>query len=206
MAFELREIDKVDPTDGEDTDLAAERHLLANADRIHRLATESCAELYDGDNAILGRLDTVWKQLDELTELVPSLAAHRDTRDAVSSQLEEVVFALRPSASGIEASPERLQNVEDRLAQLERLKRSFGPTLGDVIARRRSLQEETTGLDGQVAAEETLVECVAAAAICPVLPVPHATRHKASGRHLHVEAPHAGHGHHSLLNHHMMHP
>ena len=45
----------------------------------------------------------------------------------------------------------------------------------------------------------------AAAAICPVLPVPHATRHKASGRHLHVEAPHAGHGHHSLLNHHMMH-
>ena len=35
--------------------------------------------------------------------------------------------------------------------------------------------------------------------------VPHATRHKASGRHLHVEAPHAGHGHHSLLNHHMMH-
>ena len=163
VAFELREIDKVDPTDGEDTDLAAERHLLANADRIHRLATESCAELYDGDNAILGRLDTVWKQLDELTELVPSLAAHRDTRDAVSSQLEEVVFALRPSASGIEASPERLQNVEDRLAQLERLKRSFGPTLGDVIARRRSLQEETTGLDGQVAAEETLVECVAAA-------------------------------------------
>ncbi len=163
VAFELREIDDVDPTENEDTELAAERHMLANADRIHRLAAESYAELYDGDHAILGRLDTVWKGLDELAELVPSLAAHRDARDAVVSQLEEVAFALRPSASGIEASPERLQTVEDRLARLERLKRRFGPTQADVLDRRRRLREETSGLDGQRDEEEALVERVASA-------------------------------------------
>ena len=163
VAFELREIDEVDPSEGEDTELAAERHLLANADRIHRLAAESYAELYDGDDAILGRLDGVWKHLDELAELVPALAPQRDTRDAVVSQLEELAFALRPSASGIEASPERLQAVEDRLARLERLKKRFGPTLTDVLDRRRRLNEETAGMDEHGAREDALVERVATA-------------------------------------------
>ena len=65
-----------------------------------------------------------------------------DARDGIKSQLEDLALFLRRYADGIEASPARLQQVEERLALLERLKRKYGPTLADVIARRDALRRE----------------------------------------------------------------
>ena len=160
VAFELREIDEVDPREGEDAELAATRHRLANADRLHRLAAEGYAALYDGDDAILARLGLVWKQVEELAELDPAFGSHLAARDAVVSQLEETAFALRPYASGVDDAPEQLEAVEDRLARLERLKRRYGPSLADVIARRTRLREERGALDGGEGEAAALVERV----------------------------------------------
>ena len=161
--FQLREIEDTDPADGEDDDLAAKQQILANADRLHRLATESYADLYDGDGAALGMLDRVWKRVEDLAKLDPGFAVHLDTKDAIASQLEELAYALRPYASGIDASPERLQAVEDRLARLERLKRRYGPTLSEVLSRRAHLREEAAQLEGGTEREEELCAHVAAA-------------------------------------------
>ncbi len=162
VAFQLQEIDDTDPEEDEDVRLTAEQQILANADHIHRLAAESYAELYEGDEAALGALERIWKRVAELSTLDPSFAPHLDTRDAVVSQLEELAFALRPHASGVEASPERLQTVEDRLARLERIKRRYGPTLADVVRRRAELREESSQLDTGVVRSTALVERVTA--------------------------------------------
>ena len=57
--------------------------------------------------------------------------------DSVKSQLEDLAFFLRSYASAIDASPARLQEIEDRLALLERLKKKHGPALADVIGKGR---------------------------------------------------------------------
>ena len=156
VTFQLREIEETDPSEGEDDALAAQQKILANADRVHRLAAESYAELYDGDGAALGALDRVWKKIVELANLDPAFAVHLDAKPEISSQLEELAYALRPHASGVDDSPERLQEVEDRLARLERLKRRYGPTLTDVLSRRKALRDEATRLEGGTEDEETL--------------------------------------------------
>ena len=156
VTFQLREIDDADPSEGEDDALAAQQKILANADRLHRLAAESYAELYDGDGAALGALDRVWKHVEELAGLDAAFAGHLDAKEEISSHLEELAYALRPYASGVDASPERLQEVEDRLARLERLKRRYGPTLADVISRRTALQDEAAQLEGGTEHEERL--------------------------------------------------
>ena len=163
VTFQLREIDDADPSEGDDDALAAQQKILANADRVHRLAAESYAELYDGDGAALGALDRVWKHVVELATLDPVFAGHLDAKEDISSQLEELAYALRPYASGVDASPERLQEVEDRLARLERLKRRYGPTLTEVISRRAALRDEATQLDGGAEHEEQLHALVVAA-------------------------------------------
>ena len=163
VTLQLREIDDADPSDGEDDALAAQQRILTNADRLHRLAAESYAELYDGDGAALGTLGRVWKGVGELATLDPSFAVHLETKDAIVSQLEELAYALRPHASGVDASPERLQAVEDRLARLERLKRRYGPTLTEVISRREQLCEEAAQLEGSTEREGDLREQVVAA-------------------------------------------
>jgi DNA repair protein RecN (Recombination protein N) len=142
LAFQLSEIDKVRPTVGEDEELAATRQVLANAERVQRLCEESYATLYDSDDAVLSGLGYIWKRVGELASLDPEFAAHLEARDAIKSHLEDLAHFLRRYADGIDASPGRLQQVEDRLASLERLKRKYGPSLDDVIGRRGALARE----------------------------------------------------------------
>ena len=163
VTFQLREIEEADPSEGEDDALAAQQRILANADRLHRLATESYAELYDGDGAAMGALDRVWKRVGELATLDPGFAAYLDAKDAIASQLEELVYALRPYVNGVDASPERLQAVEDRLARLERLKRRYGPALPEVISRREQLRDEAARLEDGTEREEELAAQVVTA-------------------------------------------
>jgi DNA repair protein RecN (Recombination protein N) len=146
VAFQLAELDKVAPKPAEDEELSALRQVLASADRVERLCTESYAALYDRDDAILAGLGSVWRRVGELAALDPQFSPYLEARDAIKSQLEDLAGFLRKYADGIEASPERLQHVEERLAQIERLKRKHGPTLADVIARREAFRRELSDL------------------------------------------------------------
>ena len=131
----------------EDDELTALRRILASAERVERLCIESYASLYESDDAILAGLGGVWRRVSELAELDPQFRPYLETRDGIKSQLEDLAGFLRKYADGIEASPARLQEVEERLALLERLKRKYGPTLDDVVARRDALKRERSDLE-----------------------------------------------------------
>jgi DNA repair protein RecN (Recombination protein N) len=78
----------------------------------------------------------------------PGAAPHLDARDPIRSQLDELARFLRHCAAATEVAPDRLQQVEDRLAQLERLKRRFGPSLAEVLASQVALRDEVAALTG----------------------------------------------------------
>ena len=148
IAFQLGEIDKAAPKAGEDETLGATRQVLASAERIQTLCEESYAALYESDGAVLASLGGVWKRVGELATLDPQFASYVESRDGIKAQLEDLAFFLRRYADGVDASPGRLQEVEDRLAVLERIKRKHGPTLEDVLARGRALARERDLLTG----------------------------------------------------------
>jgi DNA repair protein RecN (Recombination protein N) len=136
LTFQRDEITQAAPRVGEDEELAGERHRLANAGKLLQLSAEAYQTLYEQDGAVLSGLATVWKRVADLAALDPRAAAYDESRAAITSQLEDLAYFLRDYAEGIDASPGRLQEVEDRLAALERLKRKHGPTLSDVLAHR----------------------------------------------------------------------
>jgi len=146
LTFQLAEIDRVAPVTGEDEELAASRQVLANADRLQRLCTEAYDALYEGEAAALPALAIVWKRLADLSAIDPRFTPHLEARDVVKSHLEDLAFFLRSYASGIDASPERLQEIEDRLALLDRLKKKHGPALVDVLEKRARLHEDVADL------------------------------------------------------------
>jgi DNA repair protein RecN (Recombination protein N) len=147
ITFQLGELDRAALRDpGEDAELAALRQVLASAERVERLCAESYASLYESDDAILAALGNVWRRVAELASLDPQFAPYLDARDGIKSQLEDLAGFLRKYADNVDASPARLQHVEERLALLERLKRKHGPSLGDAIARRDALRRELTDL------------------------------------------------------------
>ena len=141
-AFQLGELECANLIRGEDEELGALRKVLASAERVERLCAESYASLYESDGAILAGLGGVWRRVADLAALDPQFRPYLDAKDGIKSQLEDLAHFLRRYADSIEASPARLQQVEDRLALLDRLKRKYGPTLDGAIARRDGLRAE----------------------------------------------------------------
>ena len=142
LSFQLAEIERAALKPGEDEELSATRLVLANADKLQRLCADAYESLYEGDQAALPALGNVWRKLGELAALDGRFVPYLDARTAVKSQLEDLAFFLRSYSAAIDASPARLQEVEDRLAVLERIKKKHGPTLDDAMARREQLKRE----------------------------------------------------------------
>ena len=144
--FQLAELNQAAPRPGEDEQLAELRQVLRSADRIERLCREGYAQLYDGDGSALANLGAVWKRVGELAALDSRFAPYLEQREGIKSQLEDLASTLRDYAEGIDLTPGRLEEVEDRLAVLERLKRKHGPSLDEVIRRRHEMLTERESL------------------------------------------------------------
>ncbi len=142
LSFQLAEIERIAPKPGEDDELTATRAVLGNADKLQRLCSEAYDALYEGDASALHALGGVWRKLADLAALDARFGPYLEARAAVKSQLEDLAYFLRSYASDIDASPAALQEVEDRLALLERVKRKHGPTLVDVLARQEQLRRD----------------------------------------------------------------
>jgi DNA repair protein RecN (Recombination protein N) len=156
VEFQLSELSNASLKPGEDEELSSLRHVLRSAETITRLCTDAYGDLYDSEHAVLTGLARVWKRVGELAAIDPAFVAHLEQRDTIKAELEEVAFALRDFADRIDSSPGRLEDVEARLALLERLKRKHGPTLDDVIARREVLAKEKAALTGGASSIEII--------------------------------------------------
>jgi len=165
IAFQLADLDRagLKPDEpAEDVELAARRTVLASAERVERLCAESYAALYDSDTAVLASLGGVWRRVADLAALDPAFQPYLETKGGIKSQLEDLALFLRRYAEGIDASAAKLQEVEDRLAELDRVKRKYGPTLHECLTRRERLRSELSDLEG---GEERVAELAGECAV-----------------------------------------
>ncbi len=148
VAFLLTELTKAQVAPGEDEELQRTREVLRHTDRLQTLCAEAYGLLYEHESAALGTLGHVWKRVGDLSAIDDTFASYAAARDGIKAQLEDLALTLRDYQDRLEASPGRLQEVEDRLAQLERLKRKHGPSLAEVVAKTAALQQEYDVLSG----------------------------------------------------------
>jgi len=133
-SYQQKEIEAARLEPGEDEALETEKRVLANAEKLYAAAMGAFEQLYEGGTSAEGALRAALRNVEELArydsrfhEAAQQLASARATVGDVSA-------TLRDYAEGINASPERLAEIEDRLALLDRLKRKYGHTVADVIA------------------------------------------------------------------------
>lgn len=146
--LQLAELDRTRPTRGEDETMAASRQVLVSAGRLRRLCAEAYDALYERDGAVLAELGTVWRRVSELAAIDGAFRPYVDARDGIKSQLEDLALFLQRYGEAVDASPERLQHVEERLALLERLKKRYGPSMDDVLDRHEALRRQVEELAG----------------------------------------------------------
>jgi DNA repair protein RecN (Recombination protein N) len=132
--FQKREIEEGHVQSGEDEKLEAEKRVLANAEKIYNAAMNAFDLLYEGNSSTASSLRAAQKQVEELARFEPKFQEAQAALELARISVEDVGATVRDYAGGIQASPEHLAEVEDRLALLDRLKRKYGPTLDEVIA------------------------------------------------------------------------
>lgn len=140
LQHQLSEINDLGPEVDEDEKLLAERKMLVHAERINELCSSAYQELYESDGSILSRLALIRRHLEELSRLIEGAESSIESLKDGAASLTDVAEALRGYVSHMELSPERLAEVEARLADLEKLKRKYGKDLDGILKVRDELE------------------------------------------------------------------
>lgn len=148
IRFQLNEIREAAFEADEDEALQRERGRLRSVGRLLAATQGGEEALYGADESAAVLVARVERELSELRALDPDLGVLADRLTSARVELEDVARGLTDYARTLAADPDRLAEVEDRLALAQRLKRKHGGTLDDVLATGERLAAELERLTG----------------------------------------------------------
>ncbi|HMF92581.1 MAG TPA: DNA repair protein RecN [Candidatus Angelobacter sp.] len=148
-SFQKKEIEAAHLKPGEDQKLETEKRVLANSEKLYGASQAAYELLYDADSSALANLSAAKKHLEELARFDSKFQETLTSLENAKAALEDVSATARDYADGIDASPERLAEVEDRLALLDRLKRKYGSSVDEVIGYGETVGRKLNELENR---------------------------------------------------------
>jgi DNA repair protein RecN (Recombination protein N) len=133
-SYQNKEIESAHLVPGEDEALETEKRVLANAEKLYSAALAGFDQLYEGSSSAEAALRDAIRNVDELARYDGRFAESAQQLASARATISDIASGLRDYAESINASPERLAEIEDRLALLDRLKRKYGKTVAEIIA------------------------------------------------------------------------
>jgi DNA repair protein RecN (Recombination protein N) len=132
-SFQRKEIEAVGLQAGEELALENERHVLQNVQRLQEAAGAAYAALYDSPESALSLARVAGKRVEELCRIDSYMDAVREHLAAAFVSIQEASYVLRDYVARLEANPGRLDEIENRLAAIDRLKRKYGKSVDEVL-------------------------------------------------------------------------
>jgi DNA repair protein RecN (Recombination protein N) len=166
LSFQVRELEQAKLQAGEDARLEEEKTLLANLEKVRAAAGNAFQLLYEDEGSASARVSAASRALEDLARYDPSFAAHAEPLVSARATIDDLAITLRDYLGKLNAQPHRLEEVEDRLALLDRLKRKYGKTIEEVMefvqSTRRQLQDIEHADERRAEAERELEKAAAA--------------------------------------------
>lgn len=147
-AFQVRELEEARLVPGEEEALVNEGRVLENTERLMLASGQVVEALTDGEDAVRSRIDAARKVLEDSAGVDGRLAEDLEGLATLSYQVEDIASALRRYREKLEFSPDRLDEIRERLDAIWRLKKKYG---GSVEAAREHLE----ALRGELGSQES---------------------------------------------------
>ncbi len=160
LNFQLSEIDEAELSEQEEEKIKAESNKLQHAEKIRASLQRSQSLLTDEQGSILENLGQVLKEMESALDIDPALTETVERSRAAYYELEEVVESLRNYDRSLELNPNRLEEIEDRLAEINGLKRKYGNNIGEILKRREIIAGELQQLASNTENMKTLEEAL----------------------------------------------
>jgi DNA repair protein RecN (Recombination protein N) len=156
LRFQTNEISAANLKSGEDTKLDIEKRRLNNVEKLSALSSKAHALLYDDESSTLATFDRAAKIIGELAEYDERFRGFDEQLNSARAVIDELGRAARDFSSTLELSPERLDEIENRLAEIARLKRKYGETIDAVLEHLRAADERLQNIETAEFREEEL--------------------------------------------------
>ncbi len=147
LQFQQADIEAAQVTPDEDEALEQERNRLRNAQTLLQTVNQCLEALYSGQDSVTDRLGAMHQQLESAAAIDHTLASPTQQVAELTYQVEDVVETLRGYLRQVESDDHRLEEVEVRLDTLNRLKRKYGGSLAEVLARYEGIREALADLE-----------------------------------------------------------
>ncbi|MGZ3612941.1 MAG: DNA repair protein RecN [Thermodesulfobacteriota bacterium] len=147
MIFQSKEIAASGVQIGEEESLKEERIVLTHAKRLMDFAHFSEETLYSEEGSVIERIQKILNQGREMAAVDPSLSQPLKALESTLIQLEEIALVLRDYSRRVEISPMRLEEIENRLEEIDRLKRKYGATVEKVFSFKARIEETLKSLN-----------------------------------------------------------
>ena len=138
LEYQLNELTEAKLKEGEDEQLQSEKKILSNAEMLFELANIIIDQLY-GDSAseniaVIDKIKTLTADMSKLCQIDNALTDVDDRLKSTLYELEDIARQIREYRDTIEFNPIRLEEVEERLDLIYRLKRKYGNTISEILA------------------------------------------------------------------------
>src|ERR1039457_1802165 len=150
-SFQRKEIESAQLKPAEDAGLESERRVLKNIERLQENANVAYEALYDAPVSVAAQMRTAVKRIEELCRIDPSLQGVLESLKPAEIAVDEASGAVRDYLDKLEADPNRLEQIESRLEQIDRLKRKYGGSVAEILA---FLDDVTAKMGAVESAEE----------------------------------------------------
>lgn len=146
-SFQRKEIEVAALKPGEDTQLEQDRVVLRNVGKLQENASAAYAALYEDEASVSAQLRTALRKVEELARIDSSLERVSETLRSATIGVDDASYSIRDYLDRLEADPKRLDEIESRLALIERLKRKYGSSLDAVLDFLRDVQMKTDAIE-----------------------------------------------------------
>jgi len=146
LKFQLAEIEQAGLSLGEEDELKTEKNLLQHAEKLRQSVETTLRQLSETEDNALLQLGRAQKEIESLLELDPALKGQADRAQTAFCELEEMVAELTTYLQGIEFNPPRLEEIEDRLSEINGLKRKYALDIPGILAQQEKIATELESL------------------------------------------------------------
>lgn len=150
LKWQINEIENAKLTLDEDEKLESEIKVLANAEKISLLTQDAYKLLYEGENgkfAILSSLSQVRKDLENLAQYDENMAKVHQILDEAYFQIQDSADEIRSYGESIDYNPQKLDMMQSRLNDIDKLKRKYGNTIEEILNYLAKAKEELTYIE-----------------------------------------------------------
>jgi len=148
LGFQISEINAANLSEDEEEEIKAEKNKLRHAEKIRSAIQQSQTLLSEQSGSILENLRRILKELEPITEVDKDLLTPFELSQSAFYELEEVEDVLRSHDRTLEFNPSRLEEIEDRLAEITGLKRKYGNDVSEILKKRDQFAAELEQLAG----------------------------------------------------------